>query len=193
MKQMYQRFYPETSSEDAEKFANQLPEYKLSMAKMQGHFLDYRDSAKDCLENAKEILKSPDMFGEMTMEEWLDRLNLVHWMHVFVKNRVFTVRDLKAHVDEGGSFHDGFKFGKHDKDKQRLGLMIRNDKNAIEGFEYKTIQGCRQILGKFIKNQLIREKLVRYIKDENITGYQLQDILRDNLTYEKLRDAIITQ
>ena len=40
---------------------------------------------------------------------------------------------------------------------------------------------------------MIREKLVRYIKDESITGYQLQDILRDNLTYELIRDNIIVR
>jgi hypothetical protein len=50
---------------------------KISMAKMQGHFLQYRDSAEQCIENAKDILKSPELMGEMTIEEWLDRLNLL--------------------------------------------------------------------------------------------------------------------
>lgn len=35
--------------------------------------------------------------GEMTIEEWLDRLNLIEFMHMFVKNKVFTVNDLKNH------------------------------------------------------------------------------------------------
>jgi len=66
--------------------------------------------------------------------------------------------------------------------------MARGDKKAKVGFAYLTIQGCRQILQKFIKNKLIREKLIRYIREEQITGYQLHDILRDNLTYESMRD-----
>lgn len=128
--------------------------------------------------------------GEMTIEEWLDRLNLVKFIHLFVKNKVFTVNDLKSHCRDG-NFNEGFNFGKFELEKQRLSLMARGDKKAKEGFEYKTIQGCRQILQKFIKNKLIREKLVRYIREDSITGFQLQDILRDNLTYEAIRDKII--
>jgi hypothetical protein len=69
--------------------------------------------------------------------------------------------------------------------------MVRSHENAKEGFEYKTIQGCRTMISKFIKNRLIREKLIRYIREESITGYQLNDILTDNLVYDKIRDKII--
>lgn len=47
------------------------------MAKLQGHFLKYRESPEDCMEKADELLKAPELMGEMTIEEWLDRLNLV--------------------------------------------------------------------------------------------------------------------
>lgn len=111
-------------------------------------------------------------------------------MHIFVKNKVFTVNDLGNHCQDG-NFSEGFNFGKFELEKQRMSLMARGDKKAKDGFQYKTIQSCRQILLKFIKNKLIREKLIRYIRDESITGFQLQDILRDNLTYESIRDKII--
>ena len=80
--------------------------------------------------------------GEMTIEEWLDRLNLIEFMHIFVKNKVFTVNDLKNHCDNG-NFSAGFDFGKFELEKQRLSLMARGDKKAKEGFAYLTIQGCR--------------------------------------------------
>lgn len=160
------------------------------MAKLQGHFLQFRESAEECLANAEELMKSPEMMGEMTIHEWLDRLNLVEFIHIFTKNKVFTVKDLQNHCMDG-NFNEGFDFGKFDREKQRLTSMVRGDKRAKEGFEYKTIQGCRQILLKFIKNKLIREKLLRYIREESITGYQLQDILRDNFTYEAIRNKII--
>jgi hypothetical protein len=51
--------------------------------------------------------------------------------------------------------------------------MARGDKKAKDGFALKSVQGCRQIIQKFIKNKLIREKLLRYIRDDGITGYQL--------------------
>lgn len=110
---------------------------------MQGHFLQYRDSAEQCIENAKDILKSPELMGEMTIEEWLDRLNLLQYMPVFTKNKVTLVKELKHHCRRDGTFEETFDFGKNDSDKMRLSLMVRNDKNAINGFEYKTVQGCR--------------------------------------------------
>lgn len=128
----------------------------------------------------------------MRIEEWLDRLNLIEFMHIFVKNKVFTVNDLSNHCQDG-NFGEGFDFGKFEQQKQRLSLMARGDKNAISGFEYKSVQGCRQILQKFIKNKLIREKLIRYVNEESLTGYQIQDILRDNLTYEAIRDQLIVR
>ena len=42
---MYQRFFPNAPESDAIKFAKQLPEWKLSMAKLQGHFLKHRKDA----------------------------------------------------------------------------------------------------------------------------------------------------
>lgn len=45
IKLMYQRFFPNAPESDAIKFAKQLPEWKLSMAKLQGHFLKHRKDA----------------------------------------------------------------------------------------------------------------------------------------------------
>lgn len=70
---MYGRFFPETPESDSIEFAKKLPENKLSMAKLQGHFLKYRKSAKLCLENAKEILRESEVVNEMPVAEWLDR------------------------------------------------------------------------------------------------------------------------
>ena len=94
-------------------------------------------------------------------------------MPVFVKNRVFNVDQLKHNCGRDGKFHDGFDFGKHDKEKMRLALMVRGDSRAKRDFEFKSIQGCREIFYKFIKNKYIVEKLIRYIEEESISGYQL--------------------
>ena len=42
MKGLFMKFYDKATPELAQEFANQLPEYKLSMAKLQGHFLKYK-------------------------------------------------------------------------------------------------------------------------------------------------------
>lgn len=128
----------------------------------------------------------------MPVTEWLDRLNLLKYMPMFTKHRVFTVKEINYYVNEQGSFNDSFNF-KDTQDQMRLGLMIRGDPSAKEDFEYQTKQGARRIIGKFIKNVDIREDLVKVINDESITGFQLKDILRDNFTFDKIKDAILAR
>ena len=91
-------------------------------------------------------------------------------MGLFTKHRVYTVKEIKNYVDDSGSFNESFKF-KDTQDQMRLGLMVRNDPTAKEDFEYQTKQGARRIIGQFVKNVDIREKLVEIIQDEGITGF----------------------
>ena len=134
---MYARFFPDVPESDTIAFAKKLPENKLSMAKLQGHFLKYRKSAELCLENAKEIMKEIEVVSEMPVAEWLDRQNLVKYMGMFSKHRVYTVKEIKHYVDGAGSFNESFTF-KNTQDQMRLGLMVRNDPTAKEDFEYQT-------------------------------------------------------
>lgn len=52
--------------------------------------------------------------GEMTIEEWLDRLNLIEFIHIFTKNKVFMVNDLKSYCKDG-NFGEAFDFGKFER------------------------------------------------------------------------------
>jgi chaperone BCS1 len=45
MEQLFLRFFPE-QNDLAKDFSNRLPEYKLSMAKLQGHFMKFRESGE---------------------------------------------------------------------------------------------------------------------------------------------------
>ena len=56
MKGLFQKFYPESTLEDQQTFANELPEFKINMAKLQGHFLKYRDDIQGAITNAKSLL-----------------------------------------------------------------------------------------------------------------------------------------
>lgn len=167
---MYQRFFPNAPESDAIKFAKQLPEWKLSMAKLQGHFLKHRKDAKVCLEKVTDILKEADVVNEMPVAEWLERLNLIKYMAMFSKHKIYTVKEISNFVDGSGSFNESFKF-KDTQDQMRLGLMVRGDPSAKEDFQYQTQQGGRRIIGKFVKNNEIREKLVTCVKEDGITGF----------------------
>ena len=70
MTRLFLRFNP-NEEELAHKFAKQLPEKKVSMAKLQGHFLTYRDDPKKQVEMAKEILRDQESSDEMTILEYL--------------------------------------------------------------------------------------------------------------------------
>lgn len=43
IKELFGRFFPEADEDGRQRFANKVPVYKLSMAKLQGHLLKYRD------------------------------------------------------------------------------------------------------------------------------------------------------
>jgi len=47
-----------------------LPEFKLSMAKIQGHFLKYRRNTDLVVENARELMDEITN-DEMSVPEWL--------------------------------------------------------------------------------------------------------------------------
>ncbi len=56
MKGLFKKFFPEESDEKAQLFANQLPEFKLNMAKLQGHFLKYKRDVNGTIDNAKSLM-----------------------------------------------------------------------------------------------------------------------------------------
>lgn len=49
------------------------------MAKLQGHLLKYRNDVNVCIDNARELVDddSAQALKEMTIDEWLHRLNLL--------------------------------------------------------------------------------------------------------------------
>jgi len=83
---LFQRFFPESKVEDARQFSNQLPVQKLSMAKLQGHFLKYREDKEQVILNAPELLDDTVTGqSDMTVAEWLHRTNLSSLLEGFRK------------------------------------------------------------------------------------------------------------
>ena len=76
MKGLYMKFFPNETLERAQQFANQLPEFKINMAKLQGHFLKYKDLPQEAIDNAKSLLDVEYQIKDMSINEWLRRLNL---------------------------------------------------------------------------------------------------------------------
>ena len=54
---LFKKFFPESSPAEQKAFSNQLPENKIGMAKLQGHFLKYRGMPEEAIKNAKSLLE----------------------------------------------------------------------------------------------------------------------------------------
>ena len=101
MKGLYLKFFPNETMERAQQFANQLPEFKINMAKLQGHFLKYKDKPQEAIDNAKSLLDVEYQIKDMSINEWLRRLNLHQFAPKFKKEGgVKRVQDLK-YIGEG--------------------------------------------------------------------------------------------
>lgn len=81
----------------ADEFARQLPESKISMAKLQGHFMKYRDQPANQIKHAMELVQEDTaaVDKDMTITEYLRRLNLSDYAAAFPKNKVFLLSDLR--------------------------------------------------------------------------------------------------
>ena len=53
---LFLKFYP-NEEKLADRFSKRLPEFKVSMAKLQGHFLHYRNNPQAAFDNYKNILQ----------------------------------------------------------------------------------------------------------------------------------------
>lgn len=123
------------------------------MAKLQGHFLKHRHDAQQALDRHSELVKDNETVAEMTVAEWLDRLNLSKYLFMFTKNQAYLVNELHLHlhIHDKSRLNDNFKF-KDKLDEQRVKLMISRSSDDKADFQYVTPQQARRKVMKFVKN-----------------------------------------
>jgi hypothetical protein len=78
MQRLFLRFFPNAGDLEAKRFASSLPEFELSMAQLQGHLLEYRDSSKEAVDQVPNLLRAskPQQVKKMTTWEHLKRVGL---------------------------------------------------------------------------------------------------------------------
>lgn len=182
IKGLFLKFFP-GQEEKADQLASMLPEKKISMAKLQGHFLKNRHSVDNVFENYQQLLNEKKQDNQMTIREWLDRLNLYHYLPMFTKNQVYLIGEIKYHYDKqrrrhrlGRKLNENFKF-KEPKEEMRIQQYICNDHAGIEDSKYLTEETARRMLKNYIKNEDLQKEFVDMIEPDTITGFQLKDIL----------------
>lgn len=99
VKRLFLNFFP-GKEEEARTFAKLIPESKVSMAKLQGLFLKYRHDVSMVIQNHLEVLTEEQAIEDMTVVEWLSRLNLQKFAPQFIKQTCFFVSEIKHHLDK---------------------------------------------------------------------------------------------
>lgn len=97
------------------------------MAKLQGHFLKYRNSIDEAIEKAPLLLEIEEQMNDMSIDEWLRRLNFPQYSsHLKKKLKLRTVRDLQ-YLQEGNLIECGMTLM---TDRKRVQEMMDGNQDA---------------------------------------------------------------
>ena len=93
MAAMFLRFFP-GRDDDARRFAARLPPGELSMAQIQGHLVEHKDSAEEAIESTLSLLHSarPKIDPPMSVWQHLRRLGLERCARARVRKPLYTGR-----------------------------------------------------------------------------------------------------
>ena len=148
------------------------------MAKLQGHFLHYRNNASLAIEKAGELLENDNYSSqsEMTIGEWLHRLNLHCYIKNFHQSKIYRISELK-NVNEDVIRGMNIKIFTHIK---RMAGMIEGEKDVKRAFQWMSKNSARSILINMTENSSEEiENIVNLIPDGVITEHQLKDTIDD--------------
>lgn len=86
-------------------------------------------------------MKDEGNTAEMTVAEWLDRMNLIKYLSMFTKNQAYLVSELRLHLDilDKTKLNKNYEF-KDKFDEQRIKHMISTDSDEKAEFQYVTQQ-----------------------------------------------------
>lgn len=117
------------------------------MAKLQGHFLKNRDKPELAIESAKTLLDVEYQIKDMSIYEWLRRLNMHQYAPKFRKDGgVKRVCDLK-YITEGELTAYGMTAL---TDRKRVMEMMKGEDTAKLMFQLQSRSQARTIVANFL-------------------------------------------
>jgi len=142
------------------------------------------------VEMAKELLEDGGQdLTDMTVTEYLRRLNLSQYAPAFSKKKVYFLSDLRFHTDEGAMES---QFGIKDLMLQkRIVNMINGDKQVALDFALLSHNQARQIIKQFVMKAELQEQLVDLVETDALSGFQLKDICTNNYDFDSIKAAIV--
>lgn len=111
MKKFFLRFH-EGEDKLAEKFARALPEHKIGMANIQEYLIKNHLCPKQTVRYAKTLLQQNDELKEMSISEWLHKLNLSKYVRRFTDKNVNFVEDVGEMCVTDGRLNEMIHFRK---------------------------------------------------------------------------------
>jgi hypothetical protein len=106
---------------------------------------------------------------EMSVSEWLRKINMQKYAHIFAKMKIYYVTDLRYFNDEKDLKE---KLGITDvMDVKRILCMIKGDKISKEEFKVLSANGARHIIKKFIGDEASIENIVENMTPDSLTGF----------------------
>ena len=175
IRRMFMKFYPGVEEKLVEDFARRVPENKISMAKLQGHFLRHKNEPHKAIENTGDLIEINEYTNEMSIKDWLFRLNLEIFAEEFVKENIWRVGDLKG-MNEGGLDKYGVKkLG----DQKRIVNMLKGDEMAKKAFGFMSKPSIRSLMNLYLNDPKQVEELVQSIPENTVTEFHLSDVFDD--------------
>lgn len=116
------------------------------MAKLQGHFLKNRLDPKAAITNAKGLLDMDYQIKDMSINEWLRRLNFQKYAPKFRKDGCKRVSDLR-YIGEGELSAFGMEAL---TDRKRVMAMIQGQEQAKTLFALQTRPQARTLIAQFL-------------------------------------------
>lgn len=144
------------------------------MAKLQGHLLKHRESARSCIDHATDLTKEDTNLIQksMTVEEWLHRLNLLHLKPAFIKHKLHRVEDLIYMEAEQMLAENALTGDPHNKlHSRRMWNMLVGETETKENFKYLSKHGVRSVGALFLGEGKGLEELVSAVPEDTLTGF----------------------
>ncbi len=153
------------------------------MAKLQGHFLKYKNNVPGAIANAKSLLDVEYQIKDMSINEWLRRLNFHKFAHKFKKDGIRRVVDLK-HLQEGELTGYGLIAL---TDRKRVMNMINGEESAKANFALQTRAAARTVISQFMTESKDIEEILDLVGEEKITGFQILDVFDENKNFNEIK------
>ena len=175
IKRIFLKFFPERSISEATSFSLLIPEAKLSMAKLQGYFLRYKNDFSSIMKHTSHLFDQNESTVEISIRSWLFHFGLEGLVNGFHQAKIRRVSDLKG-IGGGELEEIGVKkLG----DRNVLLRMINGDEEVRKSFRLMYKSGMQAFFESFAKGE-DSEKYASMLPEGKITEFHMRKLVHED-------------